>query len=109
MNKALEALEKLRDNYESGTHLFDYKYLDIIEEELKEHKELKKIVKQQIKTIGYYENLALKNKIENDKKLKVLEIIKDHKLLNYVLKNKKCANMYHLTEREINLLKEAML
>lgn len=42
-------------------------------------------------------------------KLKVLEIIKEHKLMNYVIKNKKCADMYHLNNEEIELLKEALL
>lgn len=40
------------------------------------------------------------------KDLEVLEIIKEHKLLNYVIKNKKCANMYHLSTNEIKDLKE---
>ena len=31
----LEALDNLRQNYETGAHLFDYKYLDIIETALK--------------------------------------------------------------------------
>lgn len=35
MSKELEALEELRNNYETGAHLFDYKYLDIIEKALK--------------------------------------------------------------------------
>lgn len=38
--------------------------------------------------------------------LEILEIIKKHKLLNYVLKNEKCANMYHLSKEEIDLLRE---
>lgn len=42
--------------------------------------------------------------IERD--LETLEIIKKHKLLNYVLKNEKCANMYHLSKEEIDLLRE---
>ena len=41
-----------------------------------------------------------------DKKLTMLEIIKKHKLLNYVLKNEKCANMYHLSKEECDLLRE---
>lgn len=41
-----------------------------------------------------------------EKDLEVLEIIKKHKLLNYVTKNKKCADMYHLNDSEIELLKE---
>ena len=44
------------------------------------------------------------NYIEKD--LEVLEIIKKHKLLNYVIKNPKCAKMYHLTEDEIEKLKK---
>ena len=38
--------------------------------------------------------------------LEILEIIKKHKLLNYVLKNEKCAHMYHLTKEECDLLRE---
>lgn len=41
-----------------------------------------------------------------EKDLEVLEIIRSHKLLNYVLKNPKCAAMYHLTQEEINKLEE---
>lgn len=40
------------------------------------------------------------------KYLEILEIIKKHKLLNYVLKNEKCANMYHLLKEECDLLRE---
>lgn len=43
-----------------------------------------------------------------EKSLKALEIIKNHKLLNYILKNEKCASMYHLSKEEINLLKEVI-
>ena len=41
-----------------------------------------------------------------EKDLELLEIIKKHKLLNYVLKNEKCANMYHLSKEECDLLRE---
>ena len=41
------------------------------------------------------------------KQLKALKIIKEHKLLNYVLKNKKCAEMYHLQEDDLKFLEEA--
>ena len=41
-----------------------------------------------------------------EKNLEILEIIKKHKLLNYVLKNEKCANMYHLSKEECDLLRE---
>ena len=37
-----------------------------------------------------------------------LDIIKNHKLLNYVLKNPKCAAMYHLSVKEIEQLKEVL-
>lgn len=37
---------------------------------------------------------------------RTLDIIKEHKLLNYILKNEKCANMYNLSEEEIETLKE---
>lgn len=43
-----------------------------------------------------------------DKELKLLEIIKNHKLLNYVIKNEKCASMYQLEESQIKLLKELL-
>jgi len=41
-----------------------------------------------------------------EKELKVIEIIGNHKLLNYILKNEKCASMYHLSKEKIDLLKE---
>ena len=51
-----------------------------------------------------------KEEIEQLKKsLEALEIIKEHKLLNYVLKNEKCANMYHLSKEKCDLLKEVLL
>ena len=40
---------------------------------------------------------------------KLLIIIKEHKLLNYVLKNPKCAKMYNLKQEEIDSLKEVFL
>ena len=42
------------------------------------------------------------------KELKAMEIIQKHKLLNYILKNKKCASMYHLQDEELDLLKEVL-
>lgn len=38
------------------------------------------------------------------KRDQVLEIIRKHKLLNYVIKNKKCAKMYCLSDEEIAIL-----
>lgn len=42
-------------------------------------------------------------------KFLIFDIIKEHKLLNYILKNEKCAKMYHLSKEELELLKEVML
>lgn len=36
----------------------------------------------------------------------VMDIIVSHKLLNYVIKNPKCASKYHLSEIELAILKE---
>ena len=41
-----------------------------------------------------------------EKDLEILEIIKKHKVLSYVLKNEKCTNMYHLSKEECDLLRE---
>lgn len=57
-----------------------------------------------ISSVYYQELIEARGKLEKD--LEVLEIIKKHKLLNYVLKNEKCANMYHLSKEEIDLLRE---
>ena len=60
--------------------------------------------------LGQLEDIEEKHNISSlddlDKKLTILKIIKKHKLLNYVLKNEKCANMYHLSKEECDLLKE---
>ena len=60
--------------------------------------------------IGQLEDIEEKHNISSlddlDKKLTMLEIIKKHKSLNYVLKNEKCANMYHLSKEECYLLRE---
>lgn len=42
--------------------------------------------------------------IERD--IEVIEIIKEHKLLNYVIKNKKASRAYNLTNKQIEVLKE---
>lgn len=65
-----------------------------------------------IHTLGLLEDIEEKHSVlsldDLDNRLSALEIIKEHKLLNYVLKNKKCANMYHLSKEECDLLKEAL-
>ena len=45
---------------------------------------------------------------EIGKNLIALEIIIKHKLLNYVLKNPKCAKMYNLSNIDIDILKEVL-
>ena len=65
---------------------FNVEYLD--KEEIKEYNE----------ALSHYEEIA--------SGLEVLKIVKEHKLLNYVIKNKKCANMYKLTDDKIEKLKE---
>ena len=60
-----------------------------------------------IKNIEEYWHIENKNDFSQiEKDLEILEIIKKHKLLNYVLKNEKCANMYHLSKEECDLLRE---
>lgn len=60
-----------------------------------------------IENIEEYWHIENKNDFSQiEKDLELLEIIKKHKLLNYVLKNGKCANMYHLSKEEIDLLRE---
>ena len=65
-----------------------------------------------IHKLGLLEDVEEKHNVlsfkDLDNRLAALEIIKEHKLLNYVLKNKKCANMYHLSKEECDLLKEAL-
>jgi hypothetical protein len=60
---------------------------------------------------GYSNGKGIKDYIYEvlKKHLEALKIIKEHKLLNYVLKNEKCANMYHLSKEEKDLLREVML
>lgn len=43
-----------------------------------------------------------------EEELKALEVIIHHKLLNYVIKNKKCAKMYGLSDEKLKLLEELM-
>ena len=61
---------------------------------------------RQFNQVGLCAEKFLLDIIEKD--LEVLEIIRTHKLLNYVIKNKKCATMYHLTDEELNTLNESL-
>ena len=68
---------------------------------------LEKLNFECIRSNGVDDEYAKELKIV-EKDLEVLELVKTHKLLNYVIKNEKCAKMYNLTEKEINKLKEWM-
>ena len=58
----------------------------------------KEEIKEYNEALSHYEEIV--------SGLEVLKIVKEHKLLNYVIKNKKCANMYKLTDEKIAVLKE---
>lgn len=45
---------------------------------------------------------------EYEKCKEVMKIIKEHKLLNYVLENENFAEAYHLSDEEIEILKEGI-
>ena len=68
---------------------------------------LEKLNFECIRSNGVDDEYAKELKIV-ERDLEVLELVKTHKLLNYVIKNEKCAKMYNLTEKEINKLKEWM-
>ena len=103
-NKELTALEALSviynlEDLQGGKDEF-WKAYRIIENALKDY-EMEHTLRIRLENINYE---LVREKQENEKKLKALEIIKNHKLLNYVLKNPKCASMYHLDKSEIEFL-----
>ena len=89
MSKELEALKFIKNvevwignDHNTATKVFDIsndydECFRIIEKALKEKVQLEKIVKRQIETIAYYQNLALEGKLERDKKF---ESLKKHTL-----------------------------
>ena len=94
MSKELESLENIKNLF-VGSPIDLSQQFEIIEKALKEYE-------------GFQIVFKLSNRNEGKKvhdNLKALEIIKNHKLLNYVLKNEKCAKMYHLSQEDIDLLK----
>ena len=115
----LEALEKVRNcTYPFASD--NQKAFDVIETALKNYEDLQKVLDDfgihniqnlidTLKNISFLETELLGQSQELNVKNKALEIIKKHKLLNYVLKNQKCANMYHLSKEEIDSLKEILL
>lgn len=103
MNK----LKALFDSYIDKEN-FNYSLYNEIENDLKRLDEKEHNLKVEMKVnAGLIKRLARITK-EKEKQDEILRIIKKHKLLNYVLKNPKCAGMYHLSEIEIALLREAM-
>ena len=102
--------------YEELTPLQALDYLDDIAHGRKmslDPHELKLTIEAALKEYcGFQIVFELSNRNEGKNihdKFKALEIIKKHKLLNYVIKNKKCASMYKLTDEEIETLKENIL
>ena len=90
-SEALEAFEKINEYIGYKIEFEDLKLLETEEE-----------------ADFYYPNRFKIERylLKSQKHEQALEIIKKHKLLNYILKNYKCAIMYHLTDEEIKLLKE---
>lgn len=118
----LEALESLKNlshdvQYASKIPSIDNE-LKIIETALKRIPDLEKALDSEIDygAMMNKQGLELKRNLnkackqlnEYGIKLKALDIIVKHKLMNYIIKNKKCANMYHLTNEEIDLLKDVL-
>ena len=113
MNRELTPL-KAFDNlcghldYDTTDYMFNGSYeedAEIIETALKKYNQLQ-IDYEEMNRINDELNLSNHQlRDENIKLRKALKIIKEHKLLNYVIKNQKCAAMYHLSEEEIEYLK----
>ena len=99
-------------HYNEKDKRYDIKnaYLEDLEQDLKYDGIAWLRIYEAYQELGKLEDIEEKHNISSlddlDKKLTILEIIKKHKLLNYVLKNEKCANMYHLSKEEIDLLRE---
>lgn len=108
LNKVIEVMQN--PSKLDCTHMFDNcKELKPLTEKKENKMNSKEAVLELIceaKSVNFDDNRIcfLREIIEKD--LEILEIIKKHKLLNYVLKNEKCANMYHLSKEECDLLRE---
>lgn len=92
--KALECLEILYNSAKLDVDRIESSKIVTYAEEIEHNEGIK----------PFYETIkqALTQK---SKKELAFDIVKKHKLLNYVLKNPKCASMYHLQENEIGLLR----
>lgn len=99
MNKGLENFYYIKETLKHyGCFSSDIeKAFDTIESELKRLDEL------EIK-FNIADNLVNELDKDNQEQYEILQIIKKHKLLNYVIKNEKCATMYQLTKEEIEKL-----
>ena len=110
MNKELTPLQALEEMYnvfrkDTWYEAVYNKQYETIKKSLKVYEQLKTDYDEmdRINTELNLSNHQLRD--ENVKLKKALKIIKEHKLLNYVIKNQKCAAMYHLSEEEIEHLK----
>jgi len=100
----LEALEYLDDIAHGRKMKYDPHELKKIVEKALEYHQIKVVFFDL--TMPILLNFKVKNSLDLRRRLKALEIIIEHKLLNYVLKNKKCAEMYRLQEDDLKFLEE---
>ena len=131
MSKGLEALKELKENgactFAHGTITFTYLAFthraEIIEQELKEY-EMEHTLRIRLENINYE---LVREKQENEKKLKALEIIKNKRVVIPILINSANLKAYNeyimanggyvdylyqdllLTQEEFDLLKEVLL
>lgn len=117
MQRILKALKEIREYLHGDVFASVEKRLNIIEEEVKEYQKVAKRYKWQditsgifdIKTDKKFQDLfssAMLDIQEDYRKARAFDIVKYRKLLNYVLKNEKCMNMYHLSKEEKEFLKK---
>lgn len=93
MKEILKDIKYLRKYFENQINGFN----------LEEFDDLIKITER---LEAYILNQSLSQPSRFAKIIDALRIIKQHKLLNYVIKNPKFAAMYHLTNEEIKILEE---
>ena len=105
MSKGLEALERIK-NHSSVSIDYFYEHfgedLDTIEKELKEY-EMEHTLRVRLENINYE---LVREKQENENKLKAFEIIKEHILY---CENVDCFVFVNITKEVNDLLKEILL
>ena len=108
--EALEEYKSIKDYYYHRAKENCYKVitLRVFDEEDKIYETIENELKRLEKQNEILERTLNKVVGEKNGLAEILRIIKEHKLMNYVIKNKKCASMYHLTQDEIDLLKEEL-